>query len=152
MEELSELIAKARAVATEAHAGQVDKAGAPYISHPGRVAGHVRALFPQAPDEAVAVAWLHDTVEDTGLTLDGLLALGFPESVVAGVDAMTKRKDEIADVYFGRVRADPLAVMVKKADLRDNTDPERVALLDAATAARLARKYEESERLLQVSS
>ena len=143
------LASYAQEIAAAAHAGQHDKAGAPYIEHPARVAGHLMALFPDASDEAVAVAWLHDTVEDTALTLDDLRTLGFPESVVAGVDAMTKRANEVPEDYFQRVRSDPLALMVKAADLRDNTDPERVKLLDAATAERLVRKYEKSQRLLQ---
>jgi hypothetical protein len=50
---------RAEQIATEVHAGQVDKAGAPSIDHPRRVAGHTDG----SPD-AVAAAWLHDVLED----------------------------------------------------------------------------------------
>ncbi|GAA4660308.1 HD domain-containing protein [Arthrobacter cryoconiti] len=148
METASEVIAKAAEVATAAHAGQVDKSGADYIGHPARVASNVRRLFPDAPDEAVAVAWLHDVAEDTEVGCAQLLEMGFTADVVAGVDAMTKRQAEPVEEYFSRVRANLLARMVKAADLKDNTDPARVAMLDQVTAQRLRVKYDNAYRLL----
>ncbi len=56
-------IAAAEQVAATTHAGQTDKAGHPYLDHPRRVATRV-ATITNDPD-AVAVAWLHDVVEDT---------------------------------------------------------------------------------------
>lgn len=150
---MSKLIEQARQVARAAHEGQTDKAGAPYIGHPERVA---RAAGHAAPahlaEQAEAVGWLHDAVEDTGITLDQLRALGFPEAVTAGVDAMTKRKGESITDYFARVRSDELARIVKAADVDDNTDPERVGKLDAGTQARLATKYDQSRALLALDS
>ncbi|WP_449374778.1 hypothetical protein [Arthrobacter psychrolactophilus] len=61
---------------------------------------------------------------------------------------MTKRNGETAEDYFSRVRANPLARMVKAADLQDNTDPVRVARLDPATADRLRDKYAQASMLL----
>lgn len=52
-------VALARTLATEAHAGQIDKAGQPYIGHVARVAAAVRG-----DDDAEVVAWLHDVAED----------------------------------------------------------------------------------------
>lgn len=64
-----------RSIIAAAHRGQVDKAGQPYITHPARVAARV------AGDEnAVAAAWLHDVVEDTGLTLADLENRSRPRS------------------------------------------------------------------------
>ncbi|MFQ4149659.1 HD domain-containing protein [Arthrobacter sp. LAPM80] len=143
-----DLIALACDVAAAAHAGQVDKVGASYIEHPARVAANVRLLFPHAPDAAVAVAWLHDVVEDTEIGFSDLRALGFSLDVMEGVDAMTKRNGERMEDYFARVRANPLARMVKAADLLDNTDPVRVARLDPATADRLRFKYARAAELL----
>lgn len=132
----------AEAMARTAHAGQVDKAGQPYITHPARVANRV------AGDEhAVAVAWLHDVVEDTPVTLTELAAQ-FPPQVVAAVDAITKRAGETRDDYYERVRAVPLAQRVKRADLADNSDPDRLAVLDAATQERLAGKYAHARAVL----
>lgn len=148
---MSELVEHAEQVARAAHAGQVDKAGVPYIGHPERVA---RAVASSAPDplrsQAQAVAWLHDAVEDTGVTLDRLRAEGFPADVVNGVDAMTKRAGESIEDYFSRVRANDLARIVKAADIEDNTAPERVRKLDEGTRARLAAKYARSRELLAV--
>jgi (p)ppGpp synthase/HD superfamily hydrolase len=143
-----DVIAMAADVAGTAHAGQVDKVGANYIEHPARVAEHVRLLFPEAPDAAVAVAWLHDVIEDTEVSFRDLILCGFSMEIVAAVDAMTKRNSEPVEEYFSRVRANPLARMVKAADLKDNTDPVRVARLDPATADRLRAKYTKASELL----
>lgn len=148
MGQTEDVIAMAADVAGTAHAGQVDKVGANYIEHPARVAEHVRLLFPEAPDSAVAVAWLHDVVEDTEVSFRDLIVWGFSLEIIAGVDAMTKRNGEDVEDYFSRVRANPLARMVKAADLKDNTDPVRVAKLDPATADRLRAKYAKAAELL----
>lgn len=134
----------ARELASTAHARQVDKAGAPYIEHPRRVAARVAGdelAGAQVRDElAVAVAWLHDVVEDTDVTAEVLRA-AFPEEVVAAVLALTRRAGEEPDVYYARVAANPLALRVKRADIADNTDPARTAALTTSTRERLAAKY-----------
>lgn len=145
---MSTLTDRAREIATRAHHGQTDKTGADYIDHPRRVANRVRHYAEAEQLEATqVVAWLHDVVEDTPVTLEDLSA-EFPREVVAGVDAMTKRADEDRDAYYTRVAADPLARLVKQADLDDNTDPARTALLDADTHARLERKYAHAREVL----
>ena len=58
---------RAKDIATKAHEGQVDKAGMPYIDHPRRVAERVAQV--DGRPEAIAVAWLHDVVEDTATNL-----------------------------------------------------------------------------------
>ncbi|MDO4918294.1 HD domain-containing protein [Kocuria sp.] len=145
---MSTLTDRAREIATRAHHGQTDKTGADYIDHPRRVADRVRHHAPADHLEAAqTVAWLHDVVEDTPVTLDDLRA-EFPAEVVSGVDAMTRQADEDQDAYYRRVLADPLARVVKQADLDDNTDPARTALLDADTRARLERKYAHAREVL----
>lgn len=65
-----EMIRLADSIADNAHLGQVDKNGWPYISHPRRVAFKVREIAPEElRTEAQIVALLHDTVEDTEVTL-----------------------------------------------------------------------------------
>lgn len=146
---MSDLIAQAEQLARAAHEGQVDKAGLPYIGHPERVAKAAGQAAPaRLAEHAAAVGWLHDTVEDTGVTLDHLRTQGFPEAVVVGVDSVTKRTGESTPDYFARVRANELARIVKAADIDDNTDPERVRKLDVETQARLAGKYGRSRALL----
>lgn len=126
----------ARELATAAHQGQVDKAGLPYIGHPARVAARVAG-----DEQAQAVAWLHDVVEDTGTGLAELRAAGIPERVLAAVAAVTRAAGEDPDAYYARVAADPLALAVKRADIADNTAPDRLGALDGATRARLVAKY-----------
>jgi (p)ppGpp synthase/HD superfamily hydrolase len=139
-----DLIATGRRFALRAHAEQVDKAGEPYIEHPARVA----ATAARVGVEAEAVGWLHDVVEDSPVTLDELRAAGLPESVVAAVDALTRRDGEPAEDYYRRVAGDRLARVVKDADLADNADPARLARLDEATRVRLCAKYAHAREML----
>jgi hypothetical protein len=121
------------------HASQVDKGGEPYAGHPRRVSRKV--MFGDGPEEAVAAAWLHDTIEDTWVTADFLAEVGFPQPVIRAVEAVTKQPGESTDSYAQRVAANPLAVIVKRADLADNTDPRRLKGLDEAARTRLEVKY-----------
>ncbi len=140
------VVAKAEEIAVRAHAGQVDKAGAPYIDHPRRVVAHVRSTGGR--DDAIAAAWLHDVLEDTALGSDDLRAAGIPARVVTAVEALTHRPGEPRDDYYARVRSNELALIVKRADLADNTDPVRVGRLDPATRERLAAKYAHARQAL----
>lgn len=136
----------AKAIAERAHAGQVDKAGAEYIAHPRRVAEIARSYG--SSDEAIAAAWLHDVLEDTSVTADDLRRAGIPEEVIAAVESVTKRSGERLEDYCARVRANPLALRVKRADLDDNTDLRRIAALPEKTRQRLAAKYARMRSLL----
>jgi (p)ppGpp synthase/HD superfamily hydrolase len=130
------------ALASTAHAGQTDKAGRPYIEHPLRVMHRV-----EGEHERMA-AVLHDVLEDTPTTTEDLRTAGCPEPVITAVRALTKRPGEPLEQSMARAAADPIARVVKRADIADNSDPERLALLDPATAQRLRRKYADSIRLL----
>lgn len=137
-----ELVARASEVARCAHDGQVDKSGEPYIDHPARVAAGARERAPDSQaDLAEAAAWLHDVVEDTETNLDDLAEQGFPGLIVAAVDALTRRPTEPPDAYYARVAADPIALVVKLADVADNSDPERLVRLAPHTRDRLTAKY-----------
>jgi (p)ppGpp synthase/HD superfamily hydrolase len=139
---MTTLAERAEALARSAHAGQKDKVGAAYIGHPGRVAARTALIAPEGiREEAVAAAWLHDTVEDTGVSLSALREQGFPESVVDAVDRLSRRPGVSPEEYFARLRQSAVARIVKVADLIDNTTPERAAELDAYTRARLQEKY-----------
>jgi (p)ppGpp synthase/HD superfamily hydrolase len=131
----------AAAIAEQAHADQVDKAGAPYITHPTRVAGAVEG------EEAKVVALLHDVVEDSEWTLDQLRDEGFSDAVIKAIDALT-HKDR--DGYFDAVRrakADPLARIVKLADLADNSDRTRLGEVTEEDERRL-EKYAKARDIL----
>ena len=107
----------ARLLATQAHSGQTDKAGLPYITHPERVAGRLE------DPAAQVVGWLHDTVEDTTLTLAEIEVQFGPETATA-VDAISRRDGETWNDYLDRVAANPIARAVKISDLIDNSNLE----------------------------
>jgi (p)ppGpp synthase/HD superfamily hydrolase len=132
---------RAIALAAQKHAGDVDKAGAPYILHPIRVMLGVETL------EEKMAAVLHDVVEDTDVTLADLAAEGFPPAVVRAVDALTKRKGEDYMDFVRRAGADPVARRVKLADLADNMDLSRLPNPGDVDHARV-EKYRRARALL----
>ena len=128
-------------LATSYHHGILDKGGVPYIKHPMRVAEKVKGL-----NEKI-VALLHDTVEDTEMTLDRLRNFyGFPELIVEAVDAMTRRDPESWKKYILRVRDNPIARVVKIADIKDNMDQNRPG---ADQMTHLLGMYRKGLRLLR---
>ncbi len=138
-------VAEARAIAEAAHAGQLDKAGRPYMEHVSRVANAVSRLG----EDHELVALLHDVVEDTKATFDDLARLRVPPRILAALDAITKRAGEPYDFSVSRAAADPLARAVKLADNADNSREDRLVLLDPRTAAGLRDKYARARRLLR---
>lgn len=140
------LTERAARLARIAHRGQVDKVGEDYIAHPRRVAAAVTEAVGNG--EAVQVAWLHDVVEDTDVTLYELGVFGSSTQVIAAVDALTKRKGESFEDYYERVKADNLAVVVKWFDVADNADPRRLAKVAPDTQDRLREKYERAKAVL----
>jgi hypothetical protein len=130
-------VEKAKMVATWAHRNQTDMAGRPYIEHCERVA---RAV--SGNDVAVAVAWLHDVVEDTDLTYTDLEKLGFSYPVLAGVAAITQLPGEPLEEYWGRVRENGHAKLVKtRGDIPDNLDERRLDFLPEKIQVKLRDKY-----------
>lgn len=113
---------RAIAIAATAHAGQVDKAGAPYILHPLRV-----MLSCTTIDERI-VAVLHDVVEDTSVTMVDVEREGFAPHILAALAAVTKVEGEAYADFVLRAAADPIGRQVKLADLRDNVDLSRIAV------------------------
>ena len=129
-------------IAAKAHAGQVDKAGAPYVLHP------LRMMLAVSSPEARMAAVLHDVVEDTSVTLEDLRAEGFSASVLEAVEALTKREGEDYEAFIRRVAPDPVAREVKLADLRDNSDLSRIAEPTERDRARI-EKYRRAIEYLQ---
>lgn len=135
---MDDLVAKARDLAHRAHAGQVDKAGRPYIEHVARVAAAV-----SDDPEAEAVAWLHDVIEDCPDYHDEV-SYSFPMHILLPVNKITRWNwvnGDLLPFYYAEIRANPVALRVKLADIADNADESRLALLDEKTANRLRRKY-----------
>jgi GTP diphosphokinase / guanosine-3',5'-bis(diphosphate) 3'-diphosphatase len=82
-----ELVERAYHVAEEAHRGQTRHSGKPYITHCLEVAGILADM--RAPAEIIAAGLLHDTVEDTNITLQDLRT-DFGDTVANLVDGVTK--------------------------------------------------------------
>ena len=138
------LTQKAMLLAYDAHHGQLDKGGVPYIFHPIHLAE-------QMPDELTTiVALLHDAVEDTDLTLDDL-AHDFPPAVIDALRLLTHKPGTSYDDYIRALRDDPIAATVKRADLLHNSDESRLALCPISDAEknRLRQKYQKALTLLE---
>ena len=139
MDNMLELAVK---VATEAHKGQVDKGGKPYIGHPTAVAASVNE-----PDQKI-VAYLHDVIEDTPITAEDLLNMGFSSKIVDSIKLLTKDKSVPYEEYLKKIRSDSCARAVKIADLKHNMDLRRIPNPTEKDYARL-EKYKKALAFLE---
>ena len=136
------ILDRAKAIATSAHEGQVDKAGKPYIDHPIRVMNMGKTV-----EEKIAGV-LHDVVEDSDWTFEMLEKEGIPKDVMDALRCVTKlSEDEDYDHFIERVKTNPLAVKVKLNDLKDNMDITRLGEVTEKDLARL-NKYIRAYRQL----
>ncbi len=111
---------QAIALAAQQHAGQVDKANAPYILHPLRVMLNVPTI------EHKIVAVLHDVLEDTETSTEDLRKLGFQQQIIDAILALTKKVGESRLQAAQRTVQNPIARVVKLADIADNMDLSRI--------------------------
>ncbi|MEA3642277.1 MAG: hypothetical protein VBE63_20385 [Lamprobacter sp.] len=129
------LLDTALKIATEAHAGQTDKASRPYILHP------LRVMAAMDTDDERAVAVLHDVIEDTDYDVPALVAAGIPEQIAEAVACLSKRDGEDYPAFIARVLENPLAARVKRADVADNIDVLRLQSLSDKDLARVAKYH-----------
>jgi (p)ppGpp synthase/HD superfamily hydrolase len=128
-------------LAAEAHQGQRDRNGQPYVLHV------LRVMFRVEGEAQRTAAVLHDVVEDTPHTLDELRERGFSEEVVHAVDCLTHREDEPYEAQVERAASDPIARVVKLADLEDNMDLRRLEDVHERDLPRLQRYLRAWHRL-----
>ncbi|MCU4744678.1 HD domain-containing protein [Natronoglomus mannanivorans] len=131
-------------LATEAYAGQTDKAGETYIRHP------LRLMSQMETETERIVAVLHDVVEDSDYELEDIEDR-FGETVRDAVDALTKRDGESYDDAISRAGANTIARRVKIADLEDNMDITRLESFDSDASERLEKYYRSWKRLQEMS-
>jgi (p)ppGpp synthase/HD superfamily hydrolase len=129
------MLGKAIALAAKVHETQKDRGGKAYILHPLRMMMRLRT----EDEELMAIAVLHDTVEDGDIDLQYLRTVGFSERVIAAVDALTKREGEDYDDFIRRAALNPDAKVVKREDLRDNSDITRLKGLRQKDFVRLEK-------------
>ncbi len=130
-----ELLGKVLVLSTNAHAGQFDKGGKPYILHPLAV----MALLNSDDEELQCVALLHDVIEDTKTTWKELEEIGCTPRIIAAVKALTKMPGQSYDEYKEGVFENKDAMLVKMADLRHNTDIRRLKGVSQKDIDRLAK-------------
>jgi len=118
--------AEALQYATQAHAGQTRAGGDPYITHPMRVADHIRQ-YKQSHnlDALISAAYLHDTVEDTDTTQEALHDLfgGLVASLVQELTsdpAQIKKQGKAAYLSHKMAAMSSYALVIKLADRLDN--------------------------------
>ena len=134
---------KAMHIAYEAHHGQLDKSGAPYIFHPIHLAEQMEDEF------SCCAALLHDVVEDTAVTLEDLRK-DFPEEVVEAVRLLTHEKWMPDLEYLTAIKANPIALNVKLADNAHNADQTRCCSgnVSAEKLAQWQEKYANARAIL----
>ena len=140
---LQDLLQRAITIAEQQHAGQVDKAGRPYIEHPKRVMAAV------SNDAERIVAILHDVIEDSDVTLDQLAAEGFPAYILDALDSVTRKEGETYEAFVARTATNAIGRRVKYADLQDNADLTRIP---APTVADLARTEKYQRAMVQLNA
>lgn len=140
----TELTVKAMKTAYDAHHGQYDKSGVPYVFHPFHVAE-------QMEDElSVCVALLHDVVEDTDVEFSDL-EKDFPQEIIDALKLLTHDKDEDYHKYVKALKINPVAVKVKLADIEHNMDESRIVGINGVTEEQkqhFREKYEKAKRIL----
>lgn len=133
--------------AVEKHADQRnEKSYEKYIIHPMRVA----EAFGANPIRQ-AIAFLHDTVEDTDATIEEITEK-FGYTISAAVDALTRREDENYFDYIKRCKVNEDARMVKIYDLIDNMNLSRLPVITARTAERQMKYAKALAMLLDVEN
>ena len=139
---MNSVLEKALEIALQAHRGQQDRYGEPYILHPLRVMARVHT------EEQKIVALLHDVIEDSAWTIEQLEQEGFVVEIFEAVQALTKQPGEDYMNYIRRTAVTNLSLTVKMADLKDNMDLTRCKRLKPADLKRMV-KYLKARQYLQ---
>lgn len=138
-----EMVAKARAWAIKVHTGQKDKAGKDYFR------AHVATVAEGVKGDPIAetVAFLHDTVEDTSITIEDIRT-EFPKEVADAVSALTHSKGISYAEYLWYIQQNSIAVKVKLSDLRSNMDLTRLPHAPTEKDLERTRKYKRAYTIL----
>lgn len=116
------LLSTAIRFASEKHVDQLDKCGRAYILHPLRMMMRLRT----SDDELMAIAVLHDVIEDCSVSFDELRDIGMTDRVIDGIKALTRQPGETYEQFIDRLSSNIDAMLVKREDLRDNSDITRL--------------------------
>lgn len=130
-------------IAVEAHSGQLDKAGQPYVLHP------LKVMLSLSNEKDRIVGVLHDVIEDTNITYDYLIANGFKgeTEILQALKSITKEENETYEEFIERVALNQIAKRVKLADLQDNMDLSRILNPTRKDFERIKKYGKAKERL-----
>lgn len=112
--QLSTVIEHAKKISQIAHAGQKRRGGEDYF------AAHVEPIANSVTDYLKPIAYLHDVIEDTEITLEELKNVGFPEYIIKAVELLTHRNNEPNESYWTKIAKNIDATTVKIADIKNN--------------------------------
>ncbi len=129
------MLGKMLVIAANAHAGQFDKGGSPYILHPLKVMHYLKT----DDEELQCIAVGHDLIEDTKVTYKDLRDAGISERVLYAIKCLTKQPGQTYDEYREAVLSNIDACRVKLCDLRHNSDLRRLKGVSEKDIERLAR-------------
>ena len=132
------MLDKMLVICTNAHHGQYDKGGRPYILHPLRVMSFLKT----DDEELQCIALGHDVIEDTKVTYAELREAGISQRVQDGIRAMTKQPGQTLDEYKEQIFASVDAMAVKMCDLRHNSDIRRLKGVTEKDIARMAKYHQ----------
>lgn len=137
--ETKDLYKKSKMIVDTLFLGIKDKSGNPYLEH----LYSVSSIF-EGNDRIVAL--LHDTLEDTIITKEDLINLGYPNEIIKSLDLLTKKDNEKYDDFIQRIinSEDVSALRVKKADMENNMNEERMQKLSEDERNILNIKYKDN--------
>ena len=127
------LTMKAMKLAYDAHDGQMDRSGAPYVFHPFHVAEKMKS------EKSVIVALLHDVPEETKVTLEDIRKAGFGEDVMVALRLLQHDKNVPYLEYIKKLKNNDIAREVKMEDIAHNCDPARVYRTNVKIYARFIK-------------
>ena len=117
------MLQKASTLSEEAHRNQYYSLESYFEAHILKVVDKLIDTLGIADADTIIVAYLHDIVEDTKITLSDLaFVYGFNQDIIDAVDAITKRSDETRKQYLARCKANNIAHKVKIADTLANLE------------------------------
>jgi (p)ppGpp synthase/HD superfamily hydrolase len=148
------MLAQMIKVAAVVHESQFDKRGRPYFLHVSEVAskstceiiGDLRTMR-ELTYEEMAVAYGHDLVEDTWVSVEYLREM-FRDRIADAIDGLTHRPDEDNETYWRRCKQNILSLRIKLIDVSCNITGLRF-ISDDETRDRLRKKYSRALMVLQ---
>ena len=130
-----EMLDKMILLATNAHHGQFDRGGNPYILHPLAV----MQILQTVDEELQCIAIGHDVIEDSAITFQDLRDLGFTDRIIDAISALTKQNGQTYEEYKDKVFSNRDAMLVKMADLQHNSDIRRLKGVREKDIARMVK-------------